>query len=174
MFRNGPEVDGGDTAYLGPTTIIEMTIPMSQSSSDATLDDSWILAGPIIYNFKNIQFYPTPTTRKQQVWTVDEYTGSDNSTRKQQVWTVDELAVNSTRKQQVWAVDELAVITPHENNKCGLWTSILAVTTPKSMTKNPKLERQVDMLGESSHLKRKRNVYVLSKIKKKKKKEMCT
>ena len=94
MFRNGPEVDGGDTAYLGPTTIIEMTIPMSQSSSDATLDDSWILAGPIIYNFKNIQFYPTPTiyiiskdiqfyptptTRKQQVWTVDEYTGSDNS-----------------------------------------------------------------------------------------------
>ena len=173
MFRNGPEVDGGDTAYLGPTTIIEMTIPKSQSSSDATLDDSWILAGPIIYNFKNIQFYPTPTiyiiskdiqfyptptTRKQQVWTVDEYTGSDNSTRKQQVWTVD----------------ELAVITPHENNKCGLWTSILAVTTPKSITKNPKLERQVDMLGESSHLKRKRNVYVLSKIKKKKKKEMCT
>ena len=47
MFRNGPEVDGGDTAYLGPTTIIEMTIPMSQSSSDATLDDSWVLAGPI-------------------------------------------------------------------------------------------------------------------------------
>ena len=33
MFRNGPEVDGGGTAYLGPTTIIEMTIPMSQSSS---------------------------------------------------------------------------------------------------------------------------------------------
>ena len=48
MFCNGPEVDGGDTAYLGPTTIIEMTIPMSQSSSDATLDDSWVLAGPII------------------------------------------------------------------------------------------------------------------------------
>ena len=47
MFRNGPEVDGGDIAYLGPTTIIEMTIPMSQSSSDATLDDSWVLAGPI-------------------------------------------------------------------------------------------------------------------------------
>ena len=47
MFRNGPEVDGGGTAYLGPTTIIEMTIPMSQSSSDATLDDSWVLAGPI-------------------------------------------------------------------------------------------------------------------------------
>ena len=47
MFRNGPEMDGGDTAYLGPTTIIEMTIPMSQSSSDATLDDSGVLAGPI-------------------------------------------------------------------------------------------------------------------------------
>ena len=40
MFRNGLEVDGGGTAYLGPMTIIEMTIPMSQSSSDATLDDS--------------------------------------------------------------------------------------------------------------------------------------
>ena len=53
MFRNGPEVDGGGTAYLGPTTIIEMTIPMSQSSSDAILDDSWVLAGPIssIYIF---------------------------------------------------------------------------------------------------------------------------
>ena len=49
MFRNGPEVDGGGTAYLGPTTIIEMTIPMSQSFSDVTLDDSWVLAGPIIY-----------------------------------------------------------------------------------------------------------------------------
>ena len=47
MFRNGLEVDGGGTAYLGPTTIIEMTIPMSQSSSCATLDDSWVLAGPI-------------------------------------------------------------------------------------------------------------------------------
>ena len=47
MFRNGPEVDGGGTAYLGPMTIIEMTIPMSQSSSDAILDDSWVLAGPI-------------------------------------------------------------------------------------------------------------------------------
>ena len=47
MFRNSPEVDGGGTAYLGPTTIIEMTIPMSQSSSDAALDDSWVLAGPI-------------------------------------------------------------------------------------------------------------------------------
>ena len=53
MFRNGPEVDGGGTAYLGPTTITEMTIPMSQSSSDATLDDSWVLAGPIIYNLVN-------------------------------------------------------------------------------------------------------------------------
>ena len=47
MFCNGPEMDGGDTAYLGPTTIIEMTIPMSQSSSDATLDDSGVLARPI-------------------------------------------------------------------------------------------------------------------------------
>ena len=47
MFRNSPDVDGGGTAYLGPTTIIEMTIPMSQSSSGATLDDSWVLAGPI-------------------------------------------------------------------------------------------------------------------------------
>ena len=47
MFRNSPEVDGGGTAYLWPMTIIEMTIPMSQSSSDATLDDSWVLAGPI-------------------------------------------------------------------------------------------------------------------------------
>ena len=53
MFRNGPEVDGGDTAYLGPTTIIEMTIPMSQSSSDATLDDSWVLAGPITIDDDN-------------------------------------------------------------------------------------------------------------------------
>ena len=47
MFRNSPEVDGGGTAYLGPTTIIEMTISMSQSSSGATLDDSWVLVGPI-------------------------------------------------------------------------------------------------------------------------------
>ena len=53
MFRNGPEVDGGGTAYLGPTTIIEMTIPMSQSFSDATLDDSWVLAGPIKGHFPN-------------------------------------------------------------------------------------------------------------------------
>ena len=54
MFRNGPEVDGGDTAYLGPTTIIEMTIPMSQSSSDATLDDSWVLAGPITHDYVKV------------------------------------------------------------------------------------------------------------------------
>ena len=52
MFRNGPEVDGGGIAYLGPTTIIEMTIPMSQSFSDATLDDSWVLAGPINVNYQ--------------------------------------------------------------------------------------------------------------------------
>ena len=51
MFRNGPEMDGGDTAYLGPTTIIEMTIPRSQSSSAATLDDSGVLAGPITVHF---------------------------------------------------------------------------------------------------------------------------
>ena len=50
MFRNGPEMDGGDTTYLGPTTIIEMMIPMSQSSSDATLDDPGVLAGPINTN----------------------------------------------------------------------------------------------------------------------------
>ena len=49
MFRNGPEMDGGDTAYLGPTTVIEMTIPRSQSSSAATLDDSGVLAGPITW-----------------------------------------------------------------------------------------------------------------------------
>ena len=47
MFRNGPEMDGGDTAYLGPTTVIEMTIPRSQSSLAATLDDSGVFAGPI-------------------------------------------------------------------------------------------------------------------------------
>ena len=47
MFRNSPEMGGGGIACLGPTTIIEMTIPMSQSSSGATLDDSWVLAGPI-------------------------------------------------------------------------------------------------------------------------------
>ena len=33
MFRNSPEMDGGGTACLGPTTIIEMTISMSESSS---------------------------------------------------------------------------------------------------------------------------------------------
>ena len=47
MLRNSPEVDGGVTACLEPTTLIEMTISMSQSSSGATLDDSWVLAGPI-------------------------------------------------------------------------------------------------------------------------------
>ena len=47
MFCNGPEMDRGDTAYLGPTTIIEMTIPRCQSSSAVTLDDSGGLAGPI-------------------------------------------------------------------------------------------------------------------------------
>ena len=52
MFRNSPEVDGGGTAYLGPTTIIEMTIPMSQSSFGATLDDSWVLAGPIKHHLQ--------------------------------------------------------------------------------------------------------------------------
>ena len=58
MFRNGPEVDGGGTAYLGPTTIIEMTIPMSQSSSDVTLDDSWVLAGPIkLHQIKFLKIY---------------------------------------------------------------------------------------------------------------------
>ena len=56
MFRNGPEVDGGGTAYLGPTTVIEMTIPMSQSSSNATLDDSWVLAGPITYDLFIVVF----------------------------------------------------------------------------------------------------------------------
>ena len=56
MFRNGPEVDGGDIAYLRPTTIIEMTIPMSQSSSDAILDDSWVLAGPIRHKLLNTRW----------------------------------------------------------------------------------------------------------------------
>ena len=50
MFCNGPEMDGGDTAYLGPTTIIEMTIPRCQSSSAMTLDDAGGLAGPIKWN----------------------------------------------------------------------------------------------------------------------------
>ena len=48
MFRNTPEMDGGGTACLGLTTIIEMTISMSESSSGAILDDPWVLAGPII------------------------------------------------------------------------------------------------------------------------------
>ena len=47
MFCNGPEMDGGDTACLGPTTIIEITIPRCQSSSAMTLDDAGGLAGPI-------------------------------------------------------------------------------------------------------------------------------
>ena len=50
MFCNGPEMDGGDTACLGPTTIIEMTIPRCQSSSVMTLDDTGGLAGPINYH----------------------------------------------------------------------------------------------------------------------------
>ena len=50
MFRNSPEMDGGGTACLGPTTIIEMTISMSESSSGANLDDPWVLAGPINFN----------------------------------------------------------------------------------------------------------------------------
>ena len=50
MFCNGPEMDGGDTAYLGPTTIIEITIPRCQSSSAMTLDDAGGLAGPIRHN----------------------------------------------------------------------------------------------------------------------------
>ena len=49
MFRNSPEMDEGGTAFLGPTTIIEMTISMSESSSGATLDDPWVLAGPISF-----------------------------------------------------------------------------------------------------------------------------
>ena len=47
MFCNGPKMDGGDTAYLGPMTIIEITIPRCQSSSAMTLDDAGGLAGPI-------------------------------------------------------------------------------------------------------------------------------
>ena len=66
MFRNGPEVDGGGTAYLGPTTIIEMTISMSQSSSDATLDDSWVLAGPIKIDFLNC--FQTPYILLLLLW----------------------------------------------------------------------------------------------------------
>ena len=49
MFCNGPEMDGGDTAYLGPTTILEITIPRCQSSLAMTLDDVGGLAGPISY-----------------------------------------------------------------------------------------------------------------------------
>ena len=47
MFRNSPEMGGGGIACLGPTTITERTIYMSESSSGATLDDPWVLAGPI-------------------------------------------------------------------------------------------------------------------------------
>ena len=47
MFYNGPEMDGGDTACLGPTTMIEVTIPRCQSSSAMTLDDTGGLARPI-------------------------------------------------------------------------------------------------------------------------------
>ena len=57
MFCNGPEMDGGDTAYLGPTTIIEMTIPRCQSSSAVTLDDSGGLAGPISYYSKCVNMH---------------------------------------------------------------------------------------------------------------------
>ena len=54
MFCNGPEMDGGDTACLGPTTIIEITIPRCQSSSAMTLDDVGGLAGPIKVDNKKI------------------------------------------------------------------------------------------------------------------------
>ena len=47
MFCNGPEMDGGDTACLGPTTILEITIPRCQLFSAMTLDDAGGLAGPI-------------------------------------------------------------------------------------------------------------------------------
>ena len=47
MFCNGLEMDEGDTARLGPTTIMEMTIQRCQSSSVLTLDDTGGLAGPI-------------------------------------------------------------------------------------------------------------------------------
>ena len=49
MFCNGPKTDGGDTACLGPTTIIRMMIPRCQSSLVMTLDDTGGLAGPITY-----------------------------------------------------------------------------------------------------------------------------
>ena len=55
MFCNGPEMDGGDTACLGPTTIIEITIPRCQSSSALTLDDAGGLAGPIKKQNRNIK-----------------------------------------------------------------------------------------------------------------------
>ena len=54
MFCNGSEMDGGDTACLGSTTIIDMTIPRCQSSSAMTLDDTGGLAGPITFNFETI------------------------------------------------------------------------------------------------------------------------
>ena len=57
MFCNGPEMDEGDTAYLGPTTIIEMTIPRCQSSSAVTMDDSGVLAGTIGGNYKKETFH---------------------------------------------------------------------------------------------------------------------
>ena len=47
MFYNGPEMDEGDTTCLGPTTIIEITIPRCHSFSAMTLDDAGGLAGPI-------------------------------------------------------------------------------------------------------------------------------
>ena len=50
MFCNGPKMDGGDTARLGPTTIIEMTIPRCQSSLVMTLDDTEGLAGPLYFS----------------------------------------------------------------------------------------------------------------------------
>ena len=65
MFCNGLEMDGGDTACLGPTTIIEMTIPRCQSSSAMTLDDTGGLAGPINNNLTlrklptcNVEHFP--------------------------------------------------------------------------------------------------------------------
>ena len=51
MFRNSPEMGGDGIARLGPTTIIERTIYMSESFSGATLDDPWVLAGPINYEY---------------------------------------------------------------------------------------------------------------------------
>ena len=47
MFCNGPKMDEGDIAHLGPTTIIGMTILRCYSSSIMTLDDTGCLAGPI-------------------------------------------------------------------------------------------------------------------------------